>query len=227
MGDGESIKAYVRWVDNHFGRKPRVIRSDGGGEFNNKELRKFYQAEGIQPQFSTPYSPQQNGVAERKNRSLSEMANCLLLDAGLEKRFWGEAIRTATYLQNRLPSRSVKQTPYELWWGCKPDLGHLRVFGSEAYVHVPSVKRIKMDSKARKLTFVGYSMKHKGYRFLDRETDQITISRDARLIELENGSSSVEVPITAPASGEKKKNPMARIEATNVKMKKTCSCYRL
>lgn len=111
----ESIKAYVQWVENNFGRKPRIIRSDGGGEFNNTELRKFYQAEGIQPQFSTPYSPQQNGVAERKNRSLSEVASCMLIDAGLENRFWGEAIRTATYLQNRLPSRSLMKAPYELW----------------------------------------------------------------------------------------------------------------
>lgn len=94
-----NIKDYVRWVSNIFGRKPRVVRSDGGGEFDNRELRAFYKSEGIQPQFTTPYSPQQNGVAERKNRSLIEMATCMLVDAGLEKRYWGEAMLTATYLQ--------------------------------------------------------------------------------------------------------------------------------
>lgn len=180
----DRIKVYVRWTENQFGRKMQVIRSDGGGEFDNKDLRKFYREEGIRAQFTTPYSPQQNGVAERKNRSSTEMATCLLLDAGLPKRFWGEAVLTATYLQNRLPSRSISKTPYELWWGRKPDLKHLRVFGSEAYVHIPDSKRTKMDSKAKKLVFVGYAMEHKGYRFVDPETDVITVSRDAKFIEL-------------------------------------------
>lgn len=196
----ENIKEYVRWVETLYGQKPKVIRSDGGGEFDNKELRNFYRAEGIKPQFTTPYSPQQNGVAERKNRSLTEMATCMLLDSGLEKRFWGEATLTATYLQNRLPSRSIQKTPYELWWGRKPALGHLKVFGSEAFVHIPETKRGKMNGKARKLTFVGYSMEHKGYRFVDPATDQITVSRDARFLELGNGTSSVEFPASVPAS---------------------------
>ena len=196
------IKAYVRWTENRFGRKMQIIRSDGGGEFDNKEVRKFYQDEGIKPQFTTPYSPQQNGVAERKNRSSTEMATCLLIDAGLPKRFWGEAVLTATYLQNRLPSRSISKTPYELWWGKKPDLQHLRVFGSEAFVHIPDSKRTKMDSKAKKLVFVGYSMEHKGYRFVDPETDVITVSRDAKFIELSNRSSQVELPAPEPLAAE-------------------------
>lgn len=89
----EIIKEYVRWTETLFGRKVRVIRSDGGGEFNNNELKAFYRAEGIKPQFTAPYSPQQNGVAERKNRSITEMATCMLIDAGMEKRYWGEAVR--------------------------------------------------------------------------------------------------------------------------------------
>lgn len=190
----DKLKEYVRWVENLFGRKPQVVRSDGGGEFNNNELLDFYKKQGIQPQFTTPYSPQQNGVAERKNRSLTEMATCMLADAGMEKRFWGEAILTATYLQNRLPSRSIPKTPFELWWGRKPELSHLRVFGSKAYVHVPESKRKKLDSKARKLTFVGYAMDQKAYRFVDLETDKITVSRDARFIELDYETASIEVP---------------------------------
>lgn len=89
----------------------RLAGAGGGGEFENKELRKFYKEEGIKPQFTTPYSPQQNGMVERKNRSITEMATCMLIDAGLEKRYWGEALLTATYLQNRLPSNSK---PYEM-----------------------------------------------------------------------------------------------------------------
>lgn len=162
----DCIKEYVKWTETQFNRKPKVIRSDGGGEFINNDLRLFYKQQGIKSQFTTPYSPQQNGIAERKNRALSEMATCMLIDAGLEKKFWGEAILTSTYLQNRLPSRSLQKTPFELWWGRKPDLGHIRIFGSEAFVHVPDSKRGKLDSKARKLKFVGYCMDQKGYRFL-------------------------------------------------------------
>lgn len=182
------IQQYVRWVENCFGRKPLVIRSDGGGEYVNRELQEFYAAEGIKAQYTTPYSPQQNGVAERRNRSLQEMAICMLADAGLGKLYWGEAVMTAAYLQNRLPSRVVAKTPFELWTGRKPSFEHLRVFGCDAYVHVPSAKRSKFDEKSVKLTFVGYSEDHKGYRFLDPTTNRVTISRDARFIELGNGS---------------------------------------
>lgn len=182
------IQQYVRWVQNRFGRKPLAIRSDGGGEYIGRELREFYEAEGIEAQFTTPYSPQQNGVAERRNRYLQEMAICMLADAGLGKLYWGEAVMTAAYLQNRLPSRVVSKTPYELWTGRKPRFEHLRVFGCDAYVHVPDAKRSKLDEKSIKLTFVGYSEDHKGYRFLDRATNRVTLSRDARFIELENGS---------------------------------------
>lgn len=180
------IKRYVAHVKNLFGRAPCVIRSDGGGEYVNHELKQFYAEEGIQAQITAAYSPQQNGVAERKNRTLQEMATCMLLDAGLKKAYWGEAIMTASYLQNRLPSRSVDTTPYERWYNKKPSMQHLRVFGTVAYVHIPEVKRAKLDPKAQKLVFVGYCTDRKAYRFVNPETDRVTISRDARFIELQD-----------------------------------------
>lgn len=182
------IKQFVAQVKNRFGRAPCVIRSDGGGEYVNRELKDYYAKEGIQAQYSAAYSPQQNGVAERKNRTLQEMATCMLVDAGLDRKYWGEAVVTAAYVQNRLPSRSVSRTPFELWFDRKPEFKHFRVFGSAAYVHVPDVKRSKLDCKAQKLIFVGYCEDRKAYRFLNTTTDTITISRDARFIELKNGS---------------------------------------
>lgn len=83
------IKRIVAHVKTKFGRALCVIRSDGGGEYVNEELKDFYASEGIQAQYTAAYSPQQNGVAERKNRSLQEMATCMLLDAGLDKQYWG------------------------------------------------------------------------------------------------------------------------------------------
>lgn len=98
---------------------------------------------------------------------------------------------TAVYLQNRLPSRVIGKTPFELWSGSKPDLSHIKVFGSSAYVQIPASKRSKLDQKAVKLIFVGYSDEHKGYRFLDPETNRVAISRDARFMELDDGSEQV------------------------------------
>lgn len=194
----EKIMEYVRWVENIFNRKPCVLRSDGGGEYIGERLKQFCRSEGIQQQFSTPYSPQSNGVAERKNRSLQEMASCMLLDANLPKRYWGEAILTATFIQNRLPSRAVDKTPFELWTGSQPNLKDLRIFGCEAYVRVPDAKRKKFDPRSKKLVFVGYSGCHKGYRFLDVETDRIIVSRDAEFLELVNGSEQKEEASALP-----------------------------
>lgn len=180
----DRLMEYVRYVENFFGRKPRIVRSDGGGEYVNARLQKFFAAEGIKAQYTTAYTPQQNGVAERRNRYLQEMATAMLLDAKLDHRFWGEAVLTAAYLQNRLPSKSVDVTPYEKWHGRKPRLDHLRVYGSSAWIHIPSVKRGKFDGKAQKLVFIGYSDQHKAYRFVDLATQKVIISRDARFLEM-------------------------------------------
>lgn len=182
------IREFVKLVQNQFGRKPRIIRSDQGGEYSSKELRKFYTNEGIKVEYTTAYSPQQNGVSERKNRSLSEMGRCMLRDAGMHKKYWAEAINTACYLQNRLPSAAVGSTPFEMWFGRKPELKHLRLFGCSGYMMIPAAKRSKLDVKALKMTFVGYSAEHKAYRMLDMSTGQIHISRDVRFIELGDGS---------------------------------------
>lgn len=204
----EKVKDFVYFCQNYFGRKPKVIRADGGGEYVNNDLNNFYAKEGIVPQFTTAYSPQSNGVAERRNRSLQEMASCMLLDAGMEKKYWGEAIRTAAYLQNRLPSRVIEGTPYERWYGTKPALDGLRVFGCDAYVHIPEVKRRKLDPKSRKLTFVGYAEDRKGYRFLDRTTDSITVSRDATFIEWNNGCSQIEITPTRTNGGSSRNHQL-------------------
>lgn len=182
------IRAFVRMMENQFGRKPRRIRSDQGGEYSSKTLQKFYAEEGIKVEYTTAYSPQQNGISERKNRSLTEMGRCLFTDAGMHKRYWAEAINTACYLQNRLPCTAITRTPYEIWFSKKPDMNHLRLFGCSGYVLTPSVKRKKLDVKAVKMTFVGYSNEHKAYRMLNMRTGEICISRDVRFLELGDGS---------------------------------------
>jgi hypothetical protein len=140
-------------------------------------------SEGIKVETTCPYTPQQNGCAERKNRYLTEMIRSLLIGASLSHKYWGEALMTANHLQNRMPTGGDKLTPYEKWTGRKPKLDYLRQFGATAYVMKPNEKRHKLEEKARKLVFVAYQPGTKGYRLLDTATDKIYISRDVIFIE--------------------------------------------
>ena len=130
----DKIEEYVAYVTNKFNKKPKILRSDNVGEYVGEKTQRILKKEGIEFQTTVPYSPQQNGVAERRNRSLCESARCMLFDANQPTKYWGEAVTTACYLQNRLPTKAVNVTPYELRNGKKPDLQHIRVFRSKAYV---------------------------------------------------------------------------------------------
>ena len=103
------------------------------------------------------------------NRTLVELAHSIIAHVALSDIFWAEAVSTAAYVRNRLPTTALKEneTPYERWYGRKPDVGHLRVFGCMAYGHVPDRERRKLDKKSRKMHFVGYSITSKGYRLFD------------------------------------------------------------
>ncbi|UYV77486.1 hypothetical protein LAZ67_15001230 [Cordylochernes scorpioides] len=173
------LKDYSAFVQNKFKTKIKTLRSDNGGEYQSTSMQEFLS---ICHQTSTPYCPQQNGVAERKNRSLVEMAKTMLNESGLDFKYWGEAILTANYLQNRLPTRKLTKTPYELWNSITPNLNHLRIFGSKAYVY--NTRRInKFEQNALEGIFVGYSQRSKAYRILFPQTNKITISRNVVFIE--------------------------------------------
>lgn len=179
----DKIKEYVKFTENKFKKKPKIIRSDRGGEYVNLEMKKYLREEGIELQLSAPYSSQQNGIAERKNRYLIEMIRCMLIDANLPNKYWGEAAMTANYIENLILTKSINKIPYEVWNKRKPSVNHLKTFGSIAYVHIPKEKRSKLQDKARRCIFVGYETGSKAYRLLDKETDKICISRDMDFIE--------------------------------------------
>ncbi len=110
--------------------------------------------EGIRYEKTIPKTPQQNGVAERLNRTLVESARSMLLDANLSKQYWAEAVSMAVYLRNRCPTKAVEgKTPYEAWYGQKPKVDHLRVFGCDAFAHIPKDERGKFDTKTRKCIY--------------------------------------------------------------------------
>jgi len=172
------VKEYIEAVKTKFNKKPKILRSDRGKEYVNKQMADYLKEEGIKIELTAPFSPQQNGKAERKNRYLIEMTRCMIIDSGLAKKYWGEAVVTANYLQNRLPTKSEGRTPYEKWHSQKPNLKDTHIFGCTAYVKVPDELRRKLDNKAKKLHFVGYSEQSKAFRLLDKETSKIIISRD-------------------------------------------------
>ena len=173
-------------VEKSSGKRLKTLRTDNGGEYVSKEFESYLKSEGIHHELTVPKTPEQNGVAERLNHTLVETARSMLLDAKLSKKFWGEAVFTAVYLKNRSPSRSLKGlTPYEAWFGKKPQVNHLRVFGCNAYAHVPKDERSKFDSKARKCILVGYSKQSKAYRLYDPQRKKLVVSRDVKFDEKE------------------------------------------
>lgn len=96
----EKIQEFVQMAETRFGRPPAIIRSDSGGEYKSKKLGRYYRSKGITPQYTAAYSPQQNGMAERNNRTLVEMARCMLIEAKMDVLYWAEAINTVAYIQN-------------------------------------------------------------------------------------------------------------------------------
>lgn len=138
-------------------------------------------------QTSTAYCHQQNGLAERTIRTLTEKARCMMYDANLGKDFWAEAINTAAYVKNRTVSKTLRnKTPMELWTGEKPNVSHMKIFGSRVMAHVPVEKRRKFDPRSKEYLFVGYCDEKKGYRLVDPKTKGIIESRDVVFLESGN-----------------------------------------
>ena len=176
----DKFKEFEAAVTAETGERIGVLRTDNGGEYMSREFQDFLKLKGIKHQTTVPHTPEQNGVAERLNRTLVEKARTMLVHAGVPLNLWGEAVVTANYLKNRLPTKALKGyvTPYEKWFGRKPDVSHLKVFGCIAYAHVPDVLRRKLDEKAIKLRFIGYDQNTKGYRLYDKVSQKVYKRRD-------------------------------------------------
>lgn len=179
---------FIEWknvAENQTGKQLKRIRTDNGGEFINRNFEEMCKTFGIIHEKTIVYTPQQNGVAERMNRTIMEKTRCLLFDSDLDKTLWGEAVMTAVYLINVIPKDSNGQSANQKWNGEDVDLCKLRIFGERAIVHIPRERRRdnKLDERGAELFFVGYAPN--GYRFFDRETKQISIRRDVRFLDNE------------------------------------------
>jgi hypothetical protein len=198
------FKEFMAMAQNVFDKKIKTLRTDNGGEYLSTELRLFMKTKGIQYQTTVAYTPQQNGVAERMNRTLMETVRCQLFGAKLRQRYWDFAVLCAAYVRNRCWTNNLKlKSPYEVLHGKTPNLAHLRVFGCTCYVQVPEEKRRKLDARAVKCLFLGYSSSSKAYIVQQVKGGRIYTSRDVKFLEHDFGgrvSESTEqlVPVSVP-----------------------------
>ncbi|KAH9657298.1 Integrase catalytic domain-containing protein [Citrus sinensis] len=178
---GEALLKFKEWmtlIENQTERKVKRLRIDNGLEYYSKEFDSFCKEKGIVRHKTVRRIPQQNGLAERMNRTLVEKVRCMLFSANLSKHFWADAVTTAAYLINRSPSTALNfKTPQEVWSGKIPDLSNLRIFSSPTYAHI---KQGKLESRAIKGIFIGYPEGVKEYRiwFSDGKPSRVIVSRD-------------------------------------------------
>jgi len=181
----KTFETFKREFENQTEKKIKCIRSDRGGEFLSNDFIKLCQQEGIKHELTAHSSSQQNGVVERRNRTLVEMARAMVVHKDCPKFLWGEATTTAVYILNRCPTKSViNMTPYEAIWNKKPDISHLRVFGSMVYAHKTQEKKDKLDETSIKCVLIGYSEQSKAYRLMEPVSQKLIISRDVIINEM-------------------------------------------
>ncbi|KYN50104.1 Copia protein [Cyphomyrmex costatus] len=145
-------------------------------------MKEFNDSKGIRHEKSPPYTPEANGRAEREVRTLVECARTMLIDSGLDEEMWAEAIVCAAYLLNRTTNKHQRsKTPFEAWYNKKPEIKHLRIFGSTAFVQVPKVNRSKLEPKSAKTVMVGYDGESKVYRLWDAARHEIVIANNVHI----------------------------------------------
>ena len=189
----DAFKVFKAEVENQCGKQIKIVRSDRGGEYYGRytengqapgPFAKFLQEHGIIAQYTMPGSPDQNGVAERRNRTLLDMVRSMLSNSNLPKFLWTEALKTAVYILNRVPTKAVQKTPFELWKGWKPSLRHMRIWGCPSEVRIYNPQEKKLDPRTVSGYFIGYAEKSKGYRFYcPSHTTRIVESRNAKFLE--------------------------------------------
>ncbi|KAG7571799.1 Zinc finger CCHC-type superfamily [Arabidopsis suecica] len=175
----KKFKIFKACIEQETGGSIKTFRTDRGGEFLSQEFQDFCNTAGIKRHLTAPYSPQQNGVVERRNRTLMGMTRSLMKHMNVPNYLWGEAVRHATYLINRVATRTLeKQTPYEVFKSKKPNVGHLKVFGCIGFAKTEIAHLKKLDDRSRMLVHLGTEPGSKAYRLLDPPKKKIVVSRD-------------------------------------------------
>ncbi|KAJ9556641.1 hypothetical protein OSB04_011255 [Centaurea solstitialis] len=194
----EKFKEYQNEVQNLLDKRIKFLRSDRGGEYLSDEFDNHLMECGIVSQLTPPYTPQMNGVSERRNRTLLDMVRTMMCHSSLPISFWGHALETAAHILNRAPTKSVEKTPYELWKGKKPNISFLKIWGCEVYVKRPTSEKLK--PKSDKCFFVGYPKTTVGYYFYNPDENKVFVARNGKFLEekflsLENTRKDVDLQV--------------------------------
>jgi hypothetical protein len=174
-----TLKRFLRRAQNEFELKVKKIRSDNGSKFKNLQVEEYLEEEGIKNEFFAPYTPQQNGVVERKNMMLIDMARTMLGEFKTLEQFWSEAVNTACHAINRVYlHRLLKKTSYELLTGNKPNVSYFRVFGSKCYILVKKGRNSKFAPKVVEVFLLGYDSNTKAYKVFNKSSGLVEVSSD-------------------------------------------------
>jgi len=173
----QAFKVFKAAVELETGLKVKALQDDKGGEYMSKAMEEYLAAEGIQRRHTMRAEPHSNGIAERANGIIANRATSLLYESKLPPSFWKHAVANVCYTHNRMPTSPLpNSTPYETLYGKKPDVSHLRVFGSLAYVHIKKDKRHGLSPHMEKAIFIGYPTQYKGWEFYNPATKKIILS---------------------------------------------------
>ena len=183
------LKNFVSMAEAmHSGDRVSVLRTDNGPELVAAAFNEWLHSRGIRRERTAVYTPNQNGVVERMNRAVVELARTMLIAACLPIKFWALAMDVAVYCRNRSPTTSLDdRTPYEACCGKRPSISHMRIFGCLAFAHIRKDERKKLDPKAKACIFVGYSPDSTTYRLWDLQSDKLIESRDVYFVESQLG----------------------------------------
>jgi transposase InsO family protein len=179
----ENFKIYKEMVENEMDSRIKCLRSDNGREFTSKEFMDYWSNHEIKRQFFVTRTPQLNGVVQRKNRTVQEMARTMIMDSKLTDIFWTQEVHTIVHIQNRVMIRNnTDKTSYELWKGRPANVKHFRVFGSKCYIKREDGRMGKFDSRVDKGILVGYSSTRKAYKcyniILNKVVESINVTID-------------------------------------------------
>ncbi|GJX55292.1 putative RNA-directed DNA polymerase [Tanacetum coccineum] len=177
----ETFKVFKAEVELQLGKKIKALRSDRGGEYLSQEFKDYLSENGIVQNLTSPYTPQQNGVSERRNRTLLDMVRSMFNLTTLPLSFWDYALESAVRILNMVPTKKVDKTPYEIWHGKVPNMSYLKVWGCEAYVKRDSADKLKQRSV--KCIFVGYPKETMGYYFYFPPENKVIVARYGDFLE--------------------------------------------
>ncbi|KAK8685931.1 hypothetical protein V6N13_124962 [Hibiscus sabdariffa] len=179
----ERFKEFKNEVQNQHGESIKALRSDRGGEYLSQDFDELLKECGIVSQLTPPGTPQWNGVSKRRSRTLLDMVQSMMSHSDLLVSFWGHALETAAFTLNRVPSKSVQKTPYEIWTGKRPSMSFMKIWGCQAYVkHQMSTK---LEPRSLKCIFVGYPKETKEYYFFNPKENKVFVARTGDFLEKE------------------------------------------